>query len=63
MENRLIEQQQQSMLLHQIMTVLKEILRQIKDQDIDEEFYNNLFSVIDKTANVVILHLEMINEI
>ena len=52
------------MVLLQIMTVLKKILHQIKDKDkdIDQEFYNNLLSVIDKTADVVILHLEMINE-
>ena len=44
------------------MITLKQILRQIKDEDIDEEFYNNLFKIIDKTADVVMLHLQLINE-
>ena len=59
MQNQLFEQ---SILLQEIMITLKQILRQIKDEDIDEEFYNNLFKIIDKTADVAMLHLQLINE-
>ena len=41
------------------METLKEILQELKDE-IDEDFFKNLFEVIDKTANVVILHLQEI---
>ena len=35
------------------MTVLIEILHKIKNENINDEFFNRLFNVIDKTADVV----------
>ena len=63
MEMELIKlvQQQQSVRLYNIMTVLTQILHEIKNKG-DEELFNRLFNVINKTADVVIAYLEMINE-
>ena len=35
------------------MTVLIEILHKIKNENINDELFNRLFNVIDKTADVV----------
>lgn len=55
MENELIKQ---SLTLIDIMTTLKQILEKIKNgDDTDEDFYNELFQIIDRTANATILFL------
>ena len=54
MENQLINQ---SLILIDIMTTLKQILQQIKNNNINEEFYNNLYQVIDKTTDATLLFL------
>ena len=60
MENELIKQ---SLILQNIMTILKQILEEMKNGDLDEDFYNNLFQVIDRTANATILFLQEIQKL
>ena len=60
MENELIKQ---SLILQNIMTILKQILEEMKDGDLNEDFYNNLFQVIDQTANATILFLQKIQKL
>ena len=60
MENELM---QQTIILTEILLTLKLILREMRDGvDIDEDFYNNLFNVFDKTADVIISFLELLKE-
>ena len=62
MEEELIKQ---SLVLAKIMTTLRQILDEIKNvnTDIGEDIINNLYQVIDKTADTVILFLTEIQKI
>lgn len=62
MEEQLLKQ---SLTLMQTMTMLRQILDEIKNAntDIGEDIINNLYQVIDKTADTVILFLTEIQKI
>ena len=55
----------QSLTLMKIMTTLKQILDEIKNTntDISEDIINNLYQVIDRTADTIILFLTEIQKI
>ena len=55
-------QRQQSLRLYNIMAVLIEILHKLKNENINDELFDRLFNVIDKTADAVIAYLEMIKD-
>ena len=55
-------QRQRSLRLYNIMTVLIDILHKIKNENINDELFDRLFNVIDKTADAVIAYLEMIKD-
>lgn len=59
------ELMKQSLTLMKIMTTLKQILDEIKNTntDISEDIINNLYQVIDRTADTIILFLTEIQKI
>lgn len=61
MENQK-ELTEQSIILTNIMVLLKRLIENIKDQNVDKDFYNDLLEVINRTADSTIIFLQKIHD-